>query len=328
MRPFALSMGDPAGIGPEITLKAWQALRGSHDHCFAVLAPPALFSNAPHCVISDISQARDEFARALPILSIDGKIGSPGHPTSETAASVITSIEQAVTLSLSGDADGVVTNPIAKHILYEAGFKFPGHTEFLGHLSQGYDAPYAAGPVMMLAAQDLRVGLATVHVSLKSAAAQLSQDRILLTARVILGALKTDFGIESPRLALTGLNPHAGEDGALGREEIEIINPAAKILREEGFDVTYAQPADTLFHAEARKGYDAVLAMYHDQGLIPVKTLDFHGGVNITLGLPFIRTSPDHGTAFGIAGQNIARPDSLIAAIKKAREIANNRHAH
>jgi len=221
-----------------------------------------------------------------------------------------------------------VTNPIAKHVLYDAGFRFPGHTEFLGHLSEGHTAPYAKGPVMMIAAQGLRVGLATVHIPLQTAAEQLSIDGIIQTARVMLGALKTDFGIAEPRLALTGLNPHAGEGGALGREEIGIINPAAQILRDEGFDVTDAQPADTLFHAEAREGYDAVLAMYHDQGLIPVKTIDFHGGVNITLGLPFIRTSPDHGTAFGIAGQNIARPDSLIAAIKKARENADNRHAH
>ena len=180
----------------------------------------------------------------------------------------------------------------------------------------------------MLAAQNLRVGLATVHIPLKTAAEKISTDGIAATARVMLGALRTDFGVAKPRLALTGLNPHAGEGGALGAEEIDIINPAAQLLRDEGHDVTDAQPADTLFHAEAREGYDAVLAMYHDQGLIPVKTLDFHGGVNITLGLPFIRTSPDHGTAFGIAGQDIARPDSLIAAIRKARKLADNRHAH
>ena len=328
MRPFALSMGDPAGIGPEITVKAWQTLRASPNHAFAVIAPPAVFSDVPHRIISNIDDAGSVFKEALPVLAIDGTGGTLGKPSSENAASVIASIELAVTLCLSGQADGVVTNPIAKHVLYEAGFKFPGHTEFLGHLGQGHDTPYAPGPVMMLAAQDLRVGLATVHVPLKSAATELSSDTILRTARVMLGALETDFGVKNPRLALTGLNPHAGEDGALGREEIEIINPAAHILREEGFDVTNAQPADTLFHAEAREGYDAVLAMYHDQGLIPVKTLDFHGGVNITLGLPFIRTSPDHGTAFGIAGQGVARPDSLIAALKKAREIANNRHVN
>ena len=326
MRPFALSMGDPAGIGPEITLKAWQALRTAPEHAFAVIAPAEIFAKMPHRIISDISEAKGRFDDALPILDIDGTACTAGKPSGANAPAIIGSIESAVSLCLSGDADGIVTNPIAKHVLYEAGFEFPGHTEFLGHLSQDRPTPYAAGPVMMLAAQDLRVGLATVHLPLAEAAKQLTTDRILTTARVMLGALKRDFGLKSPRLALTGLNPHAGEGGALGREEIEIINPAAKILRSEGFDVTDAQPADTLFHAEARKTYDAVLAMYHDQGLIPVKTLDFHGGVNITLGLPFIRTSPDHGTAFGIAGQGIARPDSLIAAIKKAREIANNRH--
>ncbi len=328
MRPFALSMGDPAGIGPEITVKAWQALKGFPECAFAVIAPPAIFADVPHHVIKDIADAPEVFNETLPILAINGSVGIAGQPSAENAASVIASIEAAVSLCLSGSADGVVTNPIAKHVLYEAGFRFPGHTEFLGHLGQGHDAPYTPGPVMMLAAQDLRVGLATVHVSLKSAATQLSTDTILRTARVMLGALKADFGVQTPRLALTGLNPHAGEDGALGREEIEIINPAAEILRGEGFDVTNAQPADTLFHAEARQGYDAVLAMYHDQGLIPVKTLDFHGGVNITLGLPFVRTSPDHGTAFGIAGQGVARPDSLIAAVKKARDIANNRYVN
>jgi len=328
MRPFALSMGDPAGIGPEITVKAWNALRDSPGHLFAVIAPPSVFSDVPHHVITDITDAPAVFESALPILAMEGQAATPGQPSSDNAQAIINSIEQGVALCLDGQVDGIVTNPIAKHVLYEAGFGFPGHTEFLGHLGQGHAAPYAPGPVMMLTAQDLRVGLATVHMALKAAVVQLSEDVILRTARVILGALKTDFGIENPRLALTGLNPHAGEDGSLGREEIEIINPAAQTLRNEGYDVTNAQPADTLFHAEARQGYDAVLAMYHDQGLIPVKTLDFHGGVNITLGLPFVRTSPDHGTAFGIAGQGIARPDSLIVAIKKAREIANNRHGH
>lgn len=326
MRPFAVSMGDPAGIGPEITLKAWQQIRKNSELAFAVIAPPAIFADAPHTVISDISEAPEVFHDKLPIISIEGKPGTTGKPSADNATAIIGSIEHGVELCLSGDADGLVTNPIAKHVLYDAGFKFPGHTEFLGHLASGHAAPYAQGPVMMLAAQNLRVGLATVHLPLKTAAQALSTDGIVETARVMLGALKIDFGISNPRLALTGLNPHAGEGGALGDEESEIINPAAQILRNEGHDVTNAQPADTLFHAEAREGYDAVLAMYHDQGLIPVKTLDFHGGVNITLGLPFIRTSPDHGTAFGIAGQGIARPDSLVAAIRRARESASHRH--
>lgn len=326
--PFAITMGDPAGIGPEITIKAWEALREHPEFTFAVIAPPIHFAGVPHQQLDHIGQATGVFKDALPILPVEGGKAVAGQPSAAHAPAILASIEKAVELSLTGASSAVVTNPIAKHVLYDAGFKFPGHTEFLGHLAQGHDAPYAEGPVMMLAAQNLRVGLVTVHLPLKTAAAELSTDSILRTARVMLGALQTDFGIEAPRLALTGLNPHAGEDGALGHEEIEFINPAAEILRAEGHDVTDAQPADTLFHAEAREGYDAVLAMYHDQGLIPVKTLDFHGGVNITLGLPFIRTSPDHGTAFNIAGRGIARPDSLIAAIRKAHDIATNRHGH
>ncbi len=328
MRPFVVSMGDPAGIGPEITVKAWQSLCESPEHCFAVLAPKHLFSSHRHNVISRLSDAPAVFQDGLPILEIDGNAVSSQRPNSANAPAIIESIKQGVALCVSGQADGLVTNPISKKVLYEAGFQFPGHTEFLAHLAGSSPVPYARGPVMMLAAQDLRVGLATVHIPLSAAANTLTRDGIVNSARVILGALKTDFGLAAPRLALTGLNPHAGEGGSLGREEIEIINPAAEVLRGEGFDVTNAQPADTLFHAEARETYDAVLAMYHDQGLIPVKTIDFHGGVNITLGLPFIRTSPDHGTAFGIAGQGIARPDSLIAAIKMARRNADCRYGH
>ena len=292
-----------------------------------MIAPPRVIESAggPAKTITDVAQAADIFADAIPVLPLDGRVAIAGAPSPDHATTITESIERAVGLCLKGEADGLVTNPIAKDILYQAGFKFPGHTEYLGVLTQGTEAPYARGPVMMLAGGGLRVGLATVHLPLKEAAEQLSADAILNNARVIDGALKCDFGISNPRISLTGLNPHAGEGGALGMEERNIINPAARALREEGLSVTDAQPADTLFHAEAREAYDAVLAMYHDQGLIPVKTLDFHGGVNITLGLPIVRTSPDHGTAFGIAGQNKARPDSLIAAIKAARDIANNR---
>ena len=323
-------MGDPAGIGPEITVKAWTALRHQPDYAFAVIAPPRVIEGAGGTVktISDLAEVSDVFSKAIPVLPLDGRIAIAGEPSPDHAMTITESIERAVGRCLKGEADGMVTNPIAKDILYQAGFKFPGHTEYLGELTHGTEAPYARGPVMMLSGGGLRVGLATVHLALKDAAAQLSADAILNNARVIDGALKCDFGIPTPRISLTGLNPHAGEGGALGMEERNIINPAARVLREEGLDVTDAQPADTLFHAEAREGYDAVLAMYHDQGLIPVKTLDFHGGVNITLGLPIVRTSPDHGTAFGIAGQNKARPDSLIAAIKAARDIANNRASY
>lgn len=325
-------MGDPAGIGPEITAKSWTALRGAASNAFAVIAPLGLMSKAledigapPPKAVDQLSAVKNTFENHLPVIPIDGHTPEPGFPSSKAAPIITGSIKMATSLALEGRADAVITNPIAKDVLYSAGFSHPGHTEYLGALTQGRPAPYARGPVMMLSGGGLRVALATVHLSLKDAAARLDSKAIIKNARILHAALKYDFGIDNPRIAMTGLNPHAGESGALGREEIDTINPAAELLRAEGVNITNAQPADTLFHAEARQGYDAVLAMYHDQGLIPVKTLDFHGGVNITLGLPVVRTSPDHGTAFGIAGQNIARPDSLIAAIRTAREIANQR---
>ncbi len=330
-----LSMGDPCGIGPEITQKAWQALKSDPDIYFCVIAPPALYTEVPVKPISDPQEAKSVFATALPVLAIDGEPVIKAQPSPAHARAVTASIEKAVGYIMTGQARGLVTNPIAKEVLYEAGFKFPGHTEFLGELTRPgpLNTPYpqcpqVKGPVMMLMASGLRVALATIHLPLSEVPKHLSRDVILNKARILNGALQTDFGIKNPRIALTGLNPHAGEGGALGLEETEIINPAAEILRQEGMNITLAQPADTLFHAEARQTYDAVLAMYHDQGLIPVKTLDFHGGVNITLGLPIIRTSPDHGTAFNIAGQNKARPDSLIAAIKAAHEIAAHRFSY
>jgi len=337
-------MGDPSGIGPEITLKAWKKLRTSPEYSFALIATEQALTSAlkDHTEIdvkcfSEYSpqSISDVFSDALPIIRLPNHVQAPciditpGHPDAAHAQSIIKSIEHGVDLVTSGEADALVTNPISKDVLYKSGFTHPGHTEFLGALTEHATGPYAdpslRGPIMMLSGGGLRVALATVHIPLKRVVSELTQEKIINTARVMNAALKTDFGIARPRIAFAGLNPHAGENGALGPEEIDIINPAAHLLRSEGLDVTDAQPADTLFHTEAREGYDAVLAMYHDQGLIPVKTLDFHGGVNITLGLPIIRTSPDHGTAFNIAGQNIARPDSLIAAIKTAREIADNR---
>ena len=341
LRPLALTLGDPAGIGPEITWKAWERLRREPDKGFAVIAPPSTLEQArpdlPFKTIESIDAASACFEDALPILPIDGNRAIPGRPDAAHAPTVLTSLETAVRLSLSGDADAVVTNPISKDVLYKAGFSFPGHTEFLGALCDGHEAPYHPGPVMMLTApdpqarsqrqnRDLRVALATIHLSVRQACDAITSDAVLNAARTLIGALKQDFGLENPRLAVCGLNPHAGEGGALGTEEGDIINPVCRLLRSEGHDVTDALPADTLFHAEARLTYDGVLAMYHDQGLIPVKTLDFHRGVNVTLGLPIVRTSPDHGTAFNIAGQGIARPDSLIAALRKAREIADHRH--
>lgn len=333
-------MGDPAGIGPEITLKAWQALKDIPEFTFAVIGPLSVFVAAAvrlgfkgPLAITAINQAEKIMGMALPIID-QGRSAQavPGTPNTAHADFITRSISQAVDLCLSGEAAGLITNPISKDVLYRAGFPHPGHTEYLGeltkHVKHSTSEGSPTGPIMMLTGGGLRVALASVHLPLKTAAAQLSSDKIIHAARVMHQALKQDFGIAGPRIALCGLNPHAGEAGALGREEIEIINPAAQALRTMGINATDAQPADTLFHAEARLSYDAVLAMYHDQGLIPVKTLDFHGGVNITLGLPVVRTSPDHGTAFGIAGTGTAREDSLIAAIKAARSIADNRAAH
>ncbi len=337
-QPLILSMGDPAGIGPEITLKAWHALKNNTEYQFAVIGPLSVYQDAAErlgmgapMAITTLAQTTRAFPLALPVIDM-GRTGTvtPGKPSTAAADLITGSIARSVDLCLSGEAAGLVTNPIAKEVLYRAGFAHPGHTEYLGELTKdaAFSSPHndnPRGPVMMLSGGGLRVALATVHLSLRDAVNQLTTQAIIKTAQVMHHALIHDFAVKAPRIALTGLNPHAGEGGALGQEEIEIINPAARELRAQGITVTDAQPADTLFHAEAREGYDAVLAMYHDQGLIPVKTLDFHGGVNITLGLPIVRTSPDHGTAFAIAGQGSARPDSLIAAIKQARVISNNR---
>ncbi len=228
-------------------------------------------------------------------------------------------------LALSGEVSGLVTAPIAKAPLYAAGFKFPGHTEFLAELAPPTPYHGAKGPVMMLTAGDLRTALITIHRPLSAVSGDLSQQKIVDVGLVTALALQRDFGIAAPRLAMAALNPHAGEDGGLGREEIDILRPAAARLRGMGVDCSNPKPADSLFHPAARAGYDAVLCMYHDQALIPVKMLDFWAGVNVTLGLPIVRTSPDHGTAFDIAGRGLARADSLIAAIRLAGDIAERR---
>lgn len=329
-------MGDPAGIGPEITLKAWAALHSEPDTAFAVIGPLSVYRDMaarlglpePHA-IDALRDCAAQYASALPVLDMgEAPALTLGQPDTAFAPFITGAIERGVRACISGEASALVTVPIAKEVLYDAGFAHPGHTEYLGALTADTPMSGPRGPVMMLSGGGLRVALATVHLPLKDAAAQLSTSRIIDTATVMHHALQKDFGIAAPRIALTGLNPHAGEGGALGSEEADIINPAAHTLREMGIDATDAQPADTLFHAEARQGYDAVLAMYHDQGLIPVKTLDFHGGVNVTLGLPIVRTSPDHGTAFNIAGQSIAREDSLIAALRAARNIATMRASY
>jgi 4-hydroxythreonine-4-phosphate dehydrogenase len=273
-------------------------------------------------------QATEVFAEALPVLDIP--LQSPviaGQPSPVAAASIVRWIETAVGLALSGAVSGLVTAPIAKAPLYEAGFKFPGHTEFLGELTAAASYQGARGPIMMLAVRGLRTTLVTVHEPLSKVASLLTTDLIVNAALVTAQALRRDFGIERPRLAVAGFNPHAGEDGSIGREDAEIIAPAVARLQAEGIDARGPSPADSLFHADARARFDAVVCMYHDQALIPVKMLDFWGGVNLTLGLPIVRTSPDHGTAFDIAGRGLARPDSLIAAIRMAAEIAARRAA-
>jgi 4-hydroxythreonine-4-phosphate dehydrogenase len=332
--PLAMTMGDPAGVGPFIAWKAWAARR---EGCrpFYVIAPQDVMrrsfaasapsGSAPLFPITHPSQARQGFSTGLPVLAIDGPSPAPGAPDPAAAPAIIESIRLAVEHARTGKAAAVVTNPIAKALLYRAGFKHPGHTEYLADLAR--DGGEAPRPVMMLAGGGLRVALTTIHRPLASVVPALSTDLIIDVARIVDRAMKRDFGLPRPRLGLCGVNPHAGEDGEIGREEIDLINPAAALLRAEGVDISNARSGDTIFH-EARGGrFDVVVAMYHDQGLIPVKTLDMWGGVNVTLGLPFIRTSPDHGVAYDAASAGTAKADSLIAALNLADQMAQARAA-
>ncbi len=339
-RPLAVTLGDPAGIGAEIIVKAWNAVR-DEGRPFLVIGDSGCLRSAPGGhgtpvqAIGSPAEAAQVFATAIPVLH--QPISSPvvaGQPSPAYAKSVIGWIETAVGLALTGAVSGVVTSPIAKAPLYAAGFGFPGHTEFLAELTAAQNQDGARGPVMMLAAPEqpgahggLRVCLATIHSPLADVSRSLSIEGLVNAGLVTVQALRRDFGIARPRLAVAGLNPHAGEDGGIGREEIEIIGPAVRALRALGVEVTGPSPADTLFHPEARRRYDAALCMYHDQGLIPLKMLDFWGGVNVTLGLPIVRTSPDHGTGFDIAGRGLARADSFINALKMAGQIADRRLA-
>lgn len=326
--PLVLSLGEPAGVGPEIVAKAWSALHAT-DHAFAVIGDAPLLASQGVAVseVLSASEASSVFARALPV--IHHPTPAPvtvGQPDPANANTVADWIERGVDMVLSGGASGLVTAPIAKAPLYAAGFRFPGHTEFIAELTA--DAPFRGtrGPVMMLTARDLRACLVTIHVPLDQVPELVTIERVCRTARVVHESMRRDFGIASPRLALAALNPHAGESGSLGLQEIEVLRPAVEVLRIEGITITDPLPADTMFHDDARRTYDAAICLYHDQALIPVKTLDFWGGVNATLGLPIVRTSPDHGTGFDIAGRGIARPDSLIAAIRLASEMAANRN--
>jgi 4-hydroxythreonine-4-phosphate dehydrogenase len=275
----------------------------------------------PVRAIADVGDAVGLFRTALPVLPIPlGAAVVPGRPDPANAAAVVASIERATQLALAGDAGGVVTNPINKAALYQVGFAYPGHTEFLAALTG-----VAGREIMMLASPMLRVVPVTVHVSLRDALAMLTTEMIVAASRTTAAALRRDFGIAAPRLAIAGVNPHAGEQGALGSEDAALVQPAIDVLRAEGIDVSGPWPPDTMFTAAARKRYDVAICMYHDQALIPLKTLDMDHGVNVTLGLPIVRTSPDHGTAFDIAGKGVADPTSLIAAIELGARLAERR---
>ena len=323
--PLAMTMGDPAGIGPELALAAWRDRTPGAP--FVVFAPPGVLAAAARraglavpIIETDPAGAGAAFRAGLPVIPLRNPVDdAPGRPDAANAPATLKSIERAVEAVRQGQARALVTNPIAKATLYEAGFKHPGHTEYLGELAKAWGAP--AFPVMMIWSETLAVVPVTIHIPLAEAPRALTAELIIRTARIVDHDLRARFGVERPRLAVAGLNPHAGEGGAMGREEITIIKPAIEALKAEGIDVVGPLPADTMFHAKARARYDVALTMYHDQGLIPVKTLAFDEGVNVTLGLPFVRTSPDHGTAFDIAGKGIANPASLIAALKLADRL-------
>ena len=321
--PIALSSGEPAGIGPEIAAKAWAELGARLP--FFVIGDPAHFAGfgVPVEVIRTAGDADHVAGHALPVLAQEFPAPAvPGRPDPTNAQAVIDVIATGVDLVMRGAASALCTAPIHKKALKDgAGFPYPGHTEYLAHLA-GVDRV-----VMMLACDALKVVPTTIHIALADVPGALSRALLMDTIRITHASLRQDFGVDAPRIAVTGLNPHAGEGGTMGGEEIALITPVLEALRAEGLAVTGPHSADTMFHAEARGGYDAAVAMYHDQALIPIKTLDFAGGVNVTLGLPFIRTSPDHGTAFDIAGTGKADPTSLIAALKMAEKMARARAA-
>jgi 4-hydroxythreonine-4-phosphate dehydrogenase len=327
-RPLALTLGEPAGIGPDITLLAWVRRDELKLPPFYLLGDAGFLERRARALGVEVplaevgpNDALTVFADALPVVAT-GKpaTAEPGRPDASSAEAAIASIRRAVADARAGHAGAVVTNPIAKSVLYSAGFRHPGHTEFLAELAASNGT--APQPVMMLWSPTLAVVPVTIHLSLREAIAQLSTGLIVSTARIVADGLKRSFGLARPRLALSGLNPHAGEDGSLGGEDKAIIAPAVEMLRADGIDARGPLPADTMFHEAARKTYDCAVCMYHDQALIPIKTLAFDDGVNVTLGLPFIRTSPDHGTAFDIAGSGRANPASLVAALRLADRMA------
>ncbi|WP_315777488.1 MULTISPECIES: 4-hydroxythreonine-4-phosphate dehydrogenase PdxA [unclassified Bradyrhizobium] len=328
-KPLALTLGEPAGIGPDITLQAWLRRTELGLPAFYVRGDPAFLAQRAKLLDLPVTvdevrpeQAAQAFATALPVVSTGHAVTAlPGRPDMTSAEAAIGSIREAVADVRAGRASAVVTNPIAKAVLYRAGFSHPGHTEFLAELAA--DGGATPQPVMMLWSPVLAVVPVTIHVALRDAIEQLTSPLITSTTRIVAASLRRYFGVARPRIAMSGLNPHAGEDGTLGGEEDTIIAPAIATLRNAGLDVKGPLPADTMFHEAARKTYDCAICMYHDQALIPIKTLAFDEGVNVTLGLPFIRTSPDHGTAFDIAGKGTANPASLIAALELAARMAS-----
>jgi 4-hydroxythreonine-4-phosphate dehydrogenase len=329
--PIALTCGEPAGVAPEITAKAWKSTRrgwpffliGDADYLEARAQDAGC--SVPVARIAKPGDAADAFSLSLPVLHrpLPAAVKA-GRISKMTASSVISAIDEGVALAMSGEAAALVTNPIQKEALYDAGFRHQGHTDYIASLAARGGPPVTE--VMMLVGGGLRTVPVTVHVPLANVPKQLTQAAIVAQAKVVAESLARDFGIAAPRLMVTGLNPHAGENGAMGKEEQTVIAPAIADAKAAGLDIAGPISADTAFGPEMRATYDAILCMYHDQALIPVKTLDFHGGVNVTLGLSFVRTSPDHGTALNLAGTGKASAESLIAALKLAGEMAARRH--
>jgi 4-hydroxythreonine-4-phosphate dehydrogenase len=329
-RALAVTIGEPAGIGPDIALLAWRDRQRLRLPPYYVIGDPALLTKRARLMGIDVpvvtaepETADETFATALPVVALaETSSASPGRPDADSAPLAIAAIRRAVADAVAGRCAAIVTSPIAKSVLYDSGFADPGHTEFLAKLAR--EAGHAGvQPVMMLWSPELAVVPVTIHVALADAIKELTAELIVSTARITAQALRTQFGIAAPRLAVSGLNPHAGEDGALGTQEKDIIAPALRRLADSGIDVRGPLPADTMFHVAARATYDAALCMYHDQALIPIKTLAFDSAVNVTLGLPFVRTSPDHGTAFDIAGTGRANPASFVAALRLAVRLSS-----
>jgi 4-hydroxythreonine-4-phosphate dehydrogenase len=334
-RPLALTLGEPAGIGPDITLAAWRRRAELNLTPFYFLADPTFVARRAKRIAPDLAIAVVEpaaawtaFKTALPVVDIGVAVSAePGQPDQSSAPAALAAIRRAVADVRAGAAAAIVTNPVAKNVLYRSGFAEPGHTEYLGKLVEESTGA-AARPVMMLWSPELAVVPVTIHLPLKDVVAKLTADLVVETGRIVARDLHERFGLAHPRLAIAGLNPHAGEDGALGDEDLTLVRPAVERLKAEGIDARGPLPADSLFHQAARASYDVALAMYHDQALIPIKTLAFDHAVNVTLGLPFVRTSPDHGTAFDIAGTGRADPTSLIAALQLAARLSSRPHSH